>query len=309
MIHMKKPLSALIILALALSLLAGTSCSRKPEVKQRKTILVTYSVLGAAVQELAGQDFDVKVAIPNGMDVHEWGPSAKDIEALTHADLIVKNGINLEEGMEGSLAQAKKAGVPIFTASDYVPVRRVRSGEGVGSEDPDQQAGAEDPHLWTDPSNIKAIILALSTELNRRFGVDLQAKAQSMATELDSLDAEIKAKADSLPTAKRKLVTGHESMGYFAQRYGFRLIGAVVPGLSSQAEVSAAELSALKKTIAESGASVIFTEVGTSESVVRALSSELRVKAVPLSTHLVGPDGTYSGYLRTLSNTVLDNLK
>jgi zinc/manganese transport system substrate-binding protein len=261
-------------------------CQRRPPVPAQagqRTIVTTYSILGAAVKDLVGDTFTVTSAIPNGLDVHEWEPSAKDIEALTRADLIVENGLGLEGGMGKALDQARKAGVKFFTASEHITVRHVGAGEGIPSDDPDQAVGAEDPHLWTDPLAVKAVVDALALDLKRQFGVDLSARAADLDNRLTTLDAEIRAKVDALPASRRKLVTGHESLGYFAQRYGFKLVGAVIPSMT--------------------------TEVGTPPRTVEALARESKVRAVSLTTHNLPADGDYFTFERTLADTILDALK
>jgi len=299
-----------VLLAIGLGALLG--CERRPPVPRqagKRTIVTTYSVLGAAVRDLAGDAFTVTSAIPNGLDVHEWEPSAKDIEALTRADLIVENGLGLEGGMGKALDQARKAGVGFFTASAHIPVRRVGAGEGIPSDDPDQQAGAEDPHLWTDPLAVKAVVDALAVDLRQRFGVDLSARAADLDARLTALDAEIRARVDALPAQRRKLVTGHESLGYFAQRYGFKLVGAVIPSMTTEAESSAASLEALKKLIRRNQVSVVFTELGTPPRTVEALARESGVRAVSLTTHSLPADGSYFTFERTLADTILSALR
>jgi zinc/manganese transport system substrate-binding protein len=270
---------------------------------------VSYSVLGSLVRELVGEDFQVKTLIPNGLDVHEWEPSARDIESINKADLVVVNGLGLEGGMEKALNQAASSGVKFFIASDHIEVRHVGAGEGIPSGDPDQAIGAADPHLWTSPLAMKSVADALAVELKGDFGRDYSARAAEIDGRLDALDAEIKAAVAALPEGKRKLVTGHESLGYFAQAYGFRLVGAVVPSLSSEAESSAAELSSLKKLIADKGVSVIFTEVGTPKQVVDALAKEAGVKAVQLGTHALPADGSYYSFERELAATIVEGLR
>jgi zinc/manganese transport system substrate-binding protein len=275
----------------------------------KKTIVATYSVLQALVSDLVGDRFEVKAAIPNGLDPHEWEPSAKDVESLTKADLIVANGLGLEGGMQKSLGQAKRAGVKVFTASDHITIRKVKRGEGIPSGDPDQAAGARDPHLWTDPVAMKAVVRALAASLRADFGVDLSDRQADLEKRLDALDAEIRSSVAALPVEKRKLVTGHESMGYFAQRYGFKLVGAVVPSLSSEAESSAADVVALKKLIAQNRVKVLFTELGTPARVVQTLARETGVKCVPLTTHSMPADGSYFTFMRELAGTITKNLE
>jgi zinc/manganese transport system substrate-binding protein len=302
-----------ITLATFIGLVALLGCDRNqpapPAPAAKKTIIATYSVLGAVVKDLAGDSFTVTSAIPNGMDVHEWEPSAKDIEALTKADLIVENGIGLEGGMGKALDQAHKAGVKFFTASQYITVRHVGAGEGIPSGDPDQAVGAEDPHLWTDPLAVKAVVDALAVQIKQQFGVDLSARAADLDARLTALNAEIQAKVDALPAERRKLVTGHESLGYFAQRYGFKLVGAVIPSLTTEAEGSAANLNALKKLIKQNKVTVVFTELGTPPRTIEALAKESKAKAVSLTTHNLPEGGDYFTFERGLSGTILDALK
>lgn len=302
----------LVLLAFAASL---TGCSRpepgplKGRGEGRKTIMVTYTILGSLVRDLAGDSFDVKSLVPNGMDIHEWEPSARDVEALMHADLIVANGLGLEGGMEKTLSRAREAGRPIFLASDQVRVRRVGQGEGIPTNDPDQAVGAEDPHLWTDPLAMKAVVDALALDLGSRFGVDLSSRAAALDERLLALDAEIRDSVAALPQERRSIVTGHESMGWFAERYGFRLVGALVPSLSTQAGASASWLASLKGLIAKNGVKVIFTEVGTPRQVVDALARETGARAVPLATHVLPPDGSYFTFERELAATVVAGLE
>ena len=96
-----------LILSILLSACRATSTAQS----NQRTIVVTYSVLGSVVKELVGDKAIVIVSMPNGQDPHEWEPSAKDIETLTKADLIVQNGLGLEGGMEKALEQAKEAGL------------------------------------------------------------------------------------------------------------------------------------------------------------------------------------------------------
>jgi zinc/manganese transport system substrate-binding protein len=288
---------------LAAAMLALASCAGRPS-SGKRIIVVTYSILGSVVKDLVGDAFEVVVSIPDGLDPHEWEPSAKDIEAIDHAALVVENGLGLEEGMTKALGAAAKAGVKVFTASDHVVVRTVGAGEGIPSGDPDQAIGAEDPHIWTDPVTMRAVADALAEEIQADFKVDLSKRRDDLDARYDALDAEVAASAAKLPAERRQLVTGHESMGYFAQRYGFKLVGALVPSLSSQAESSAAGIVALKRLVAASGVPVIFTEIGENPKVALALAEEAGVRTVPLTTHALPKGGGYAEFVRGLASTI-----
>ena len=300
---------AALLLAALLPLLAACGGQPAGTAAQKKTIVVTYSVLGAVVRELVGDAASVVVPMPNGQDPHEWEPSAKDIEAIMKADLIVQNGLGLEGGMEKTLQQARQAGVRFFTASDHISIRKVGAGEGLPTGDPDQSVGAEDPHLWMDPLSVKQVVVALAPQLKADLGIDRAAQAQALAGRLDQLNDEIAGMVAALPEANRKLVTGHESLGYFAQRYGFKLTGALIPSTTSQAEVSAGDLAALKRQIQESQVKAVFTELGTPSAVAAAIGGETGARVVEVATHVVPDDGSYFTFMRNLAATITTNLK
>jgi zinc/manganese transport system substrate-binding protein len=283
--------------------------SNQPEQNGQKRIVVTYSILGSLVKELVGDQADVTTVIPNGQDLHEWMPSARDIEKINNASLIVCNGLGLEAGLTSVLENAQKSGVKIFEAADYITIRHVGAGEGIPSDDPDQAAGAPDPHIWTDPVIIKAVVTALSSVLQSDLGLDTVQQAEYLNKQLDDTDKKIRETVSTIPQENRKLVTGHESLGYFAQRYSFKLIGAVIPNLSTQAGVSAANMAALKTLILENQVKVVFTELGTPAADALAISQETGVKVVELNTHILPEDGQYTSFILTLTQDISQALK
>lgn len=287
----------------------------------KKSIVVTYSMLGSIVKEMVGDQADVIVSMPEGADPHEWEPSARDIEAINKADLVVENGLALEAGMLDALDNARNAGVRFFTASDYITIRYVGEGEiseeeheheeeheGEEEHEHHHEVGAPDPHLWTDPLAMKSIAVALADTLQNELGLDVSAQAARLETELDALNDEIAGIVGQIPAERRKLVTGHESMGYFAQRYGFQLIGVIIPGLTSQGSVSAADLAALKEAIIANDVDAILVELGTSTAVAEAISGETGARVVELPSHTLPADGSYLTFMRNLANVIRDAL-
>jgi zinc/manganese transport system substrate-binding protein len=294
---------------LILVLLAACSPITNSGQSGKKTIVVTYSILGALVKDLVGDQATVIVLMPNGQDPHEWEPSAKDIETMNKADLIVQNGLGLEGGMQKALAQAAANGVKTFIASDHIAVRKVGLGEGIPSGDPDQSVGASDPHLWMDPLTMKQVVAAMAVQIKTDLGLDVSSLAQDLENQLDALNSEIATQVATIPQANRKLVTGHESMGYYAARYGFKLVGAIIPSLTSQAEVSAADMATLKALIEENQVKAIFTELGTPKAVADALGNDTGVKVITLTTHSLPPDGSYFTFLRNLTQAIVDSIR
>ena len=309
MTHTRRPVPR-ILLALTV-FLALAACGKDASPSQDADlpqIVVTYSILGSLVSDVVGSSAQVTVLMPNGVDPHEWEPSAKDIETLNNADLVVTNGLGLEGGLADVIEQAVQEKVSVFVATDHIKVRLVGEGEGADPSDADQSVGAEDPHLWMDPMTLIDVVEAL-VETLALANIDVTEQGMKVTEDLATLDNEVGKMVGEIPADKRQLVTGHESLGYFAARYGFSLTGAVIPGLSSESESAAGDLSALKEKIVEQQVNVIFTELGTDRDVVDALATDAGVTVVELSTHFLPTDGSYRSFLIDLASTIVNALK
>lgn len=310
-----KPSRVLSIILLATAALAGlTACGDRSSASGagssdgRPEIVVTSPVLGAVVRQVVGDAGDVTVLMPNGSDPHEWSPSAKDIEAMLSADLVVDNGLDLEVRLQDPIGQAKANGVTVFTVADHISVRTVKAGEGATDDDPDQAPGAKDPHLWMDPLTMKQWVQSFGPAL-AAAGIDAGANAAAVEADLDALDTEVAGILDGVPAGRRKLVTGHESLGYLAERYHYQLIGAVVPSLTSQGEASAGELADLTKKIKTAGVRAIFTELGTPKATVEAIGADSGARVVELPTHSLPADGSYRTFMLNIANTITGALR
>lgn len=288
-------LAAVIMLAAACS---GGGASTSPA---GRSVVVTYPILGAVVSELVGDRAAVTVLMGNGVDPHDWSPSAKDIERVENASLVVANGLGLEAGLEKPLAEAEKRGVVVFRATDHVAIR-TRAADQPGG------AASGDPHFWVDPLLMRDVVLALVPAL-AGVGIDVADRAPALAARLADLDAATRATLAVVPDARRLLVTGHESMGYFAARYGFRLVGAVVPGLTSQGEVAAGQLADLRAAIEAQGVTTIFTEIGTPAAVVQAIARETGATVVELPSHTLPADGSYATFIGQIATAIAAALR
>lgn len=292
----------------------------------RPSIVATHSVLGAIASDLVGDSAEVRVLIPNGVDPHEWEPSAKDVEAIDDAALVVANGLNLEEGLESILDAAES---PVFYATDHVQVLEIgedshahddhaheseakpaddhSADEHAGDTHDDHAHDGGDPHFWSDPLAVAEVVEHLSEELTT-LGLDVAERAETFVADLTALDVEVQELLSVIPVEDRVMITGHVSMAYFAAHYDFELIGSIVPSLSTSAEATAANLAELKEAIEAEGVSVIFAELGAPDDVVEALANETGVRVVVVSSHLVPDDNTYRSFLVQLASEVRDAL-
>lgn len=276
-------------------LVTGCGSTRTADSPEQPLVVVTHSLLGAVVSEVLGDAADMTVLIADGIDPHDWEPSAKDIERINNADLVVANGLALEVSLQDVLENAVDRGVPVFEATDHISIREVSNEEA-------------DPHFWTDARAMASVVEALGDKLFD-LGIDIGDRAGMTAENLMTLDNELLLRAQTLTTEQRVLVTGHESLGYFADRYGFTLVGAVIPSLTTQAEASAAAIAELKELVQEANVPVIFSELGTPSKTVSAIATETGARVVEVSTHILPADGTYETFMRDLMGTIVEALE
>ncbi len=145
--------------------------------------------------------------------------------------------------------------------------------------------------------------------LQQNLGLDVAAQAVKLENQLDALNTEVTNILSVIPQENRQLVTGHESMGYFAQRYNFRLVGVIIPSLSSQAGVSPANMAALKNAIEDNHVKAIFIELGNSPAVAKVIGDETGVQVVELATHTLPADGSYFTFMTNIANVIANALK
>lgn len=293
-------------LAALLGLFASCSFDGSSSSGTTRSIVVTYSAIGDVVSRLVGDAATVTVLIPNGQDQHDFMPSAQDVETINNASLVVSNGLDLEEGLEDSLLQAEKSGVAMFHIADHVTLLDAAEKEEGHEGKEDHGHGTEDPHVWLDPETLAEAIPALVKALQSATGKDFTAEATAVVDELTALSAKIR---DIMTTVDEcKLVTGHDSLGYFAARYGCTVVGAVIPGFSTAAEASAGSLADLKVVAQENGVKAIFTELGTAVGLATQIGKELGVEVVELATHVLPENGGYDEMMTQLATAIAGGL-
>jgi zinc/manganese transport system substrate-binding protein len=283
-------------------------------------VVVTYSVLGAFVERLVGDNARVTVLIPDGQDPHDFEPSPRDIERINDADLVVANGLNLEEGLDDTLAAASAAGVPIFFVADHVTVLDIvdvndHSAHGHNhagaqtehSHGDDGHEHSKDPHVWLSPATMLEALPALVDASETALAIDLTTDAESFAAELAVVDAELQDLFSSL--ADCQLVTGHNELGYFAQRYDCTVIAAILSSPSTTAEESAGNVEFVIDVIKTHGADAVFTSIGTNPAVAKQVADAAGAKLVEISTHYLGHETSYINFIRTLGNTIAKSLR
>ena len=281
------------VLAAAGLLTAGlTACTSAAD--DGPLVVVSTNILGDVVTELVGEEAEVVTLMRPNADPHSFEISAREASRLHSADLVVSNGLGLEEGLQQHLDAAAAEGVATFVAGDAIDVLDYREGDA---------AGMPDPHFWTDPARMADVVDALVPVLSELPGVDtaaVAAQADAYADEIAALDAEMTEAFSAIPTDTRALVTNHHVFGYLAERFGFRVIGAVIPGGTTLAAPSASDLADLVSAVEETGVPAIFAESSSPDRLMRALADEadVHVYVVELYTEsLTEPGGGADTYL------------
>lgn len=279
-------------------------------------VVATTTILGDLSSNVVGEDATVIVLMPIGADPHDFRPSAAQVAAINDADLVVANGLFLEEGLEDVLEAASDDGVNVLEVGERLdPLPFDGDHEGDHEEEGDDEHGSLDPHFWFDPLRLAEAASVIAEELSVIApDTDWMSRAQSYAQTLAATDEEIIEMLSDIPESRRRIVTSHGSLGYFADRYDFDVIGTVIPAGSTVASPSSDELAALVHVMRSEGVSVIFGETTQPELLARAVAAELgqEVEVVSLYTGSLGEPGTGAetliGLLRTNATRITEAL-
>jgi ABC-type Zn uptake system ZnuABC Zn-binding protein ZnuA len=234
-------------------------------------VVATTVQITALAKEVGGDRIALKGLVPAGADPHEFEPVASDLVALEGAELILRHGIGLDDWLDRTLKAGKKAKRVTVTAG-----MRLRKGEEDGKP-------VDDAHVWHDPTNAKKMVDNIAAALDRADPANkptYDANAAVYKKKLDTAAAQVRAILNEILPANRKLVTNHDALGYFAHAFGLKIVGAVIPAVSTQAEPSAADTAALLNAIKREKVKAIFAESNVNPKLATMLAKEAGVKIV-----------------------------
>lgn len=288
--------AALVVAAVAVTTVGCTTAG-----SDRPLVAVTTNILGDVVTEVVGDRADVMVLMPPGGDPHSFEVSAQQAARLRSADLLVENGLGLEEGVAHHVRATADDGVPVFTAGDAIDTLEWTTDDDSGP----------DPHFWTDPARMVDVVEALDDELDAA-GIDTPG-TEAYTDRLVALDADMTAAFGTVPADRKALVTNHHVFGYLADRYGFRVVGAVIPSGTTLASPSAVDLRDLADAIEQAGVPTIFADASQPARLAEVLAEEVDVQVSirSLATESLTEDGaasTYLGMMRSNTEAIVDGL-
>lgn len=245
-------------------------------------VVATTTVFADMIRNVAGNRVAVDSIIPAGAGPEDYEPKPDDARRLADADLIVSNGVGLDDFLDDLIAAAGGGSAP-----------RLVLGEGLETITAE---GEENPHFWLDPGIVAdhyvPAISAKLIELDAAGTADYEANAAAYIEAIRAMDAANVAKVETIPVEDRKLVTFHDAFPYFAEHYGFELVGVIVENVGQ--EPTASELAALVETVRQAGVRAVFSEAQFSPDLAQTLADEAGVTAVvtTLYNDTVGPPPT-----------------
>lgn len=314
--RIRRLLSTLILFVLINS---GCSASGEPAASTGQAgnasvdIVTSTSIIGDVVHNVAGDAATITVLMPAGTDPHTYEATPQDTAAMSDADVVFINGLGLEASLQPMLDAIRGETRIVALSEEIEPLAGPAPPAGAGEE---HDGSATDPHVWFDPNNVVLwtdVIEQTLTDLDPEHSQTYEANADAYRTELEELDSWIREEIAQIPPDRRNLVTDHTVFTYFADEYGFRQVGAVVPGASTMAEPSAQEMAALQNTIEEYQVPAIFVSETVNPQLAEQVASDTGVEIRRVYTGSLsssdGPASSYIDYMRYDVSTIVDALK
>ena len=293
------------ILFLTLFALVFTGCSSASSSKTTDSaILTSTTFLADIARNVAGDRVTIESLLPVGADPHSYQPTPQDTAKIADSKLLIINGAEYEHFLETLLENAGGERTVIEASAGISPRTDAGSEHGV------------DPHMWLDPNNVITYVDNIRkglTEYDPEGATIYQSNADAYITELKNLDAWITEQVSQIPLERRLLVTNHEALGYFAERYGFTIAGTIIESFSSGASPSAGQMAGLIDQIKSSGAPAIFLDTSDNESLAKQIANETGVRVVT-DLHLESltdgaPAGTYIDMMKYNVTQIVEALK
>jgi ABC-type Zn uptake system ZnuABC Zn-binding protein ZnuA len=296
---------------------ALAACGDSGSESEGPTVVATTGVIASIVEEVAGEDAEVVQLIPDSSSPHDFSLSAEDRAELEDADLIAYNGADLEAGVPIDEADAPKwalvenAGSLLELSEAGAHDHEEEAEEAHESAEAEDEHG-DDPHLWMDPTRVARALPSLAEALAAADPDNegaYRSRAEQLGGRLEDLDREIASDVDGLPAAGRDLVTSHDALGYFADRYGFEVVATAFPASGAEAEPSAAALAEVTEVVERTGVPALFVEEGDNPQVLERVASETGVEVVDdLLVESPGPAGSYEEMLRRDAESIVSAL-
>ncbi|MGN6749502.1 MAG: metal ABC transporter substrate-binding protein [Xanthobacteraceae bacterium] len=297
--HVLSLTAAAAALAAAGGLVPGRGQNKTPD---QPRAVATFSILGDFVGNVGGARVQVATLVGANGDVHVYAPTPGDVKTIAAADVVFVNGLGLE-GWLDRLITASATRAPVVVTSRGVAPRSGSRAHG---------RAVDDPHAWQSVANAKIYVGNIRDSLiaSDPGGENVyRGNATAYFAALDSLDIEIKAAIESIPVARRRIVTTHSSFGYFADAYGIEFIAPEGP--STEAEPSPRDVARLIDQIRRENIAAVFIENVADPRLLQRIAMETgaRIGGTLYSDALSPPDGPAATYIDLMRHNVSELTK
>jgi len=265
---------AVLVVALVIGACGGDSENISENADQENTrlkVVTTVSPITSIVENIGGPRISLEGVVPEGVNSHTFEPAPSMAKLMAGADLIIINGLFLEEPTLALAESNKKDDAVILALGD----RSVTPDEWQFDFTFPESAGHPNPHLWPDPNLglryaelVQDRLAALDPDNAAYYAGNLEI----FRGKVEKMDQAIRAAVATVPEGNRKLLTYHDSWAYFAKQYGMEVIGAVQPSNFSQPSVR--EVAELIDQVKELGLPAVFGSEVFSSDVLEAIASE-----------------------------------
>ncbi len=258
----------------------GCTGQRNNEKDHQFVVVAETPVIAEFAQEVAGNRATVHALIPPGQDPHTYQLTAADLRLLVEADLVLLNGGPLAPAVERAVKSQVDPARVVIVSANLEPLPVIPEEEAPSDH---EHHGAIDPHFWLSVPNA---ISYVKTTRDALTNVDPEGtsfynqNAEHLIKRLEDLDAWIREQVASIPPERRLLVTGHRVFTYFAQEYGFTVVGTLVPSASTEAEPSATDLRRLIEVMRQKQVPAIFVEQGVNPALAQQVAEATGAKVV-----------------------------
>ena len=310
-------LASLVLVAGCNGSAASPSPSESTRVAADYTVIATTSVFADLAQLALGDNVTIETIIPAGVDVHTFEPSPADAQKLAGANLIVMNGLGLDEWALSLLEAAGKSEEDVLELAEGIDDSNAwvyLAGEEHDEEEGEEHGhGGTDPHIWLDPKGaaiyVNRIVARVAAELPARAMAIESARDAGLA-EIAALDEELRVRFAAVDASARKIVTFHDAFGYFARAYEIEIVGVAVEAPGQ--EPSAKEIAALIDAIKAAGVTSVFSEAQFPSKVLDQVAAETGATVLEnLFSDALGeaPANSYLGAMRANASAILASFK
>jgi len=318
-------LASLVLVAGCNGSAASPSPSESTGAAADYTVIATTSVFADLAQLTLGDNVTIETIIPAGVDVHTFEPSPADAQKLAGADLIVMNGLGLDEWALSLLEAAGKSEEDVLELAEgidesnaWVYLEGEEHDEEEGEEHSEEEGeehghGGTDPHIWLDPKGaaiyVDRIAARVAAELPER-AAEIESARDAGLAEIAALDEELRVGFAAIDASTRKIVTFHDAFGYFARAYEIEIVGVAVEAPGQ--EPSAKEIAALIDAIKAAGVTSVFSEAQFPSKVLDQVAAETGATVLEnLYSDALGdaPANSYLGAMRANASAILASFK